>query len=160
LTGCGALDFIGINYYVRQVVKWQPRGARALFGVEHKADDPLAQRQFSSLGWEVYPQGLRRILDKFRSLGVPLMITENGIATLDEGLRERFLIEHVREVALAIDAGIQVLGYLYWTLIDNFEWTEGYNAHFGLAALDASSQARLARPAAAVFESICRSNKI
>jgi beta-glucosidase len=161
VAGCRrALDFIGINYYVRQVVQWRPGGARALFGVEHKADDPLARRQFSSLGWEVYPEGLHRILEKFAPLGVPLMITENGIATLDEALRGRFLTEHVRQVALAMHGGTQVLGYLYWTLIDNFEWTEGYNAHFGLAAVDASSQARLARPAVALFESICRSNEM
>ena len=92
--GRRALDFIGINYYVRQVVQWRPVGARALFGVEHKAEDPLARRQFSSLGWEVYPEGLRHILERFASLGVPLMITENGIATLDEALRGRFLTEH------------------------------------------------------------------
>ena len=160
LVGRRALDFIGINYYVRQVVRWRPRGAKALFGVEHKVDDPLASRQFSSLGWEVYPQGLHSILAKFSSLGVPLMITENGIATLDEELRESFVAAHVREMALAMRDGVEVLGYLYWTLFDNFEWTEGYDAHFGLAAVDASSQARLARPAAALFESICRSNEM
>jgi beta-glucosidase len=161
LLGRGrALDFIGINYYVRQVVQWRPRGAKALFGVECKADDPFAQRQFSSLGWEVYPRGLHSILHKFGSAGVPLMITENGIATLDEELRKRFLVEHVGEMALAMREGVKVLGYLYWTLFDNFEWTEGYNARFGLAAVDASSQARLARPAAALFESICRSSEV
>ena len=70
-------------------------------------------------------------LVKFSSLGVPLMITENGIATLDEDLRERFVAEHVREMALAMRDGVQVLGYLYWTLFDNFEWTDGYGARSG-----------------------------
>jgi beta-glucosidase len=151
-----ALDFLGVNYYVRQVVRWRPRGAQALFGAEHKAS--ASGRRFSSLGWEVFPPGLNSVLHKFGSLGVPLMITENGIATLDEELRERFIVEHVREMAAAMRDGVRVLGYLYWTLFDNFEWTEGYHAHFGLAAIDPLSQTRVARPAAAVLESISRSN--
>ena len=89
----------------------------------------------------MYPQGLHSILAKFSSLGVPLMITENGIATLDEELRESFVAAHVREMALAMRDGVEVLGYFYWTLFDNFEWTEGYGARFGLAAVDTSSQA-------------------
>jgi beta-glucosidase len=160
LLGRHSLDFVGINYYVRQVVQWRLRGAQALFGTEYKQHNPHAQRQFSSLGWEIFPNGLSRVLRRFSSLGVPLMVTENGIATLDEPLRERFIAEHVREVALAMRDGVHVLGYLYWTLFDNFEWAEGYNAHFGLAAIDPSSQARLPRPAAAVLESICRTNEI
>jgi beta-glucosidase len=151
------LDFIGINYYVRQVIGWQPRGLGFLLGKEQKAQDrPGESRLFGELGWEIHPDGLRAILEKFSSYGVPLIVTENGIATSNEDLRTKFLVEHVRAVAHALQSGVDVRGYLYWTLFDNFEWTEGYRAKFGLAAMEPGSLTRVPRPAAATFESICR----
>ncbi len=154
------LDYIGINYYARQVVRWRPWGTAALFGVEHKANEPLEPRRFSSLGWEIHPDGMREIVSRFAAYGVPLMITENGIATSDETLREDFITTHVRALALAIRDGARVLGYFYWTLFDNYEWAEGTTAHFGLAAVNRPDQTRTARPAAASFERICSSNAI
>src|SRR4030095_5536707 len=118
------------------------------------------ERRFSCLGWEIYPHGLYRVLQRFGAYGIPLMITENGVATSDEAVRTDFIAAHVGTLATAMHDGIAVLGYLYWSLFDNFEWTDGYGARFGLAAVDASSQSRLARPAAAFYESICRSNEI
>jgi beta-glucosidase len=154
------LDYIGINYYSRQVVRWRPWGLAALFGAEHKADDPMNRRQFNSLGWEIYPDGLREVVKKFAAYGVPLMITENGVATSDEAQRKDFIAAHIRALALAMQDGVRVLGYFYWTLFDNYEWSEGTTAHFGLAAVSLPYQTRIARPAAASFERICRSNKI
>ena len=146
------LDFIGVNYYVRQVVQWRPRGTAVLFGSEQKNTSSDVGRQFSSLGWEVYPDGLHEVLRRFASYGVPLIVTENGIATSDEALRVSFLEAHVRSLAQAMQSGVNVLGYLYWTLFDNYEWTEGRTAHFGLAAVDPSNQMRIERPAARAFE--------
>jgi beta-glucosidase len=154
------LDYIGINYYVRQVVRWHPWGMAALFGVEHKASGPMERRQFNSLGWEVYPDGLRQVIKKFAAYDVPLMITENGVATSDEALRKDFIAAHVRALALAMQDGVRVLGHLYWTPFDNYEWSEGTTAHFGLAAISLPDQTRTARPAVAAFERICRSNEI
>jgi beta-glucosidase len=154
------LDFIGINYYVRQVVRWSPRGMAALFGSEHKDRHSGGGRQFSSLGWEVYPQGLSAMLRRFAVYRVPLIVTENGIATSDEALRVSFIEAHVRSLAQAMSDGANVLGYFYWTLFDNYEWTEGRTAHFGLAAVEPSNQRRIARPAARAFEKICRSNSV
>ena len=154
------LDFIGINYYVRQVVRWSPRGTALLFGSEHKDTHSDGGRQFSSLGWEVYPQGLQEILRRFAAYRLPLIVTENGIATSDEALRASFIEAHVRALARSMNDGANVLGYFYWTLFDNDEWTEGRNAHFGLAAVDPLNQRRIERPAARVFEKICRSNEI
>jgi beta-glucosidase len=154
------LDFIGINYYVRQVVRWSPRGAAALVGSEHKDIHSNGDRQFSALGWEVYPEGLQKMLRQFAVYRVPLIVTENGIATADEALRTSFIEAHVRALARAMSDGVSVLGYFYWTLFDNYEWTEGRNAQFGLAAVDPSNQRRIERPAARAFEAICRSNSI
>ena len=154
------LDFIGLNYYVRQVIAWQPRGIGLLFGREHKENDAASERRFSTLGWEMHPDGLRAVLVRYARYGLPLMITENGFATADEPLREQFIEAHVRSVALAMREGADVRGYLYWTLFDNYEWTEGYGAQFGLAAVDAATLNRIPRPAAATFAKICRSGEI
>jgi beta-glucosidase len=154
------LDYIGINYYARQLVRWRPWGLAAFFGAENKTSDSMNGRRFSSLGWEIYPEGLREVVRKFAAYGVPLMITENGVATSDEALRKEFIAAHVRALALAMRDGVRVLGYFYWTLFDNYEWSEGTTAHFGLAAVVRPHQTRTARPAAASFERICRSNEI
>jgi beta-glucosidase len=154
------LDFIGINYYVRQVVQWEPRGLKAVFGSEYKAPAATGERRFSELGWEIHPAGLEAMLGRFAAYGLPLIVTENGVATLDEPLRADFIRAHVRALARAMRRGVDVLGYFYWTLFDNFEWTEGFNAHFGLAAVDPATQARRLRAGAAPFRQICAANEI
>ena len=154
------LDFIGINYYARQVVRWSARGTATLVGSEHKDIHCNDGRQFSALGWEVYPQGLQETLRRFAVYQIPLIVTENGIATSDEAQRASFIEAHVRALARAMSDGANVLGYFYWTLFDNYEWTEGRSAQFGLMAVDTSNQTRIERPAARAFEKICRSNSI
>jgi beta-glucosidase len=154
------LDFIGINYYSRQIVRWRPvPGAALLFGGECTAEHHQEPRTFTTLGWEVYAAGLARVLRRFARYGLPLMVTENGIATVDEDRRTRFLQDHLRALADAIGEGIPVLGYLYWTLMDNYEWTSGRSAQFGLAATDFTTQERVPRPAARVLQAICESGK-
>jgi beta-glucosidase len=103
---------------------------------------------------------LRAALQLFRRHGVPLMVTENGIATSDEGLRSRYLADHVEALAHAVRDGVPVLGYLYWTLMDNYEWVEGRGARFGLVELDFATQQRTVRPAAILFKAICAANAI
>jgi beta-glucosidase len=149
------LDFIGINYYARQIVRWRPElGAALLFGSECTAEHHRSPRVFTSLGWEVYAPGLARVLRGFERYGLPLMVTENGIATSDEVLRARFLQEHVQAVEDASRNGTRVLGYLYWTLMDNYEWTSGREARFGLAETDFATQERRLRPAAFLFRTL------
>jgi beta-glucosidase len=152
------LDFIGLNYYARELVRWRPSGMALLFGAECRANHHGRPRHFSSLGWEVYPTGLQRVLTRFARFGVPLLITENGIATANEDERTAYLASHVRSVAAAIAGGIDVRGYLYWTLFDNFEWAEGFNAKFGLASSERATTHREPRPAARLYAIICRTN--
>ncbi|MEX2150314.1 MAG: family 1 glycosylhydrolase [Steroidobacteraceae bacterium] len=155
------LDFIGLNFYARQVVRWQATAPGALvFGGECRDDHHGEPRVFSALGWEIHAASLPPLLRRFAGYGVPLMITENGIATSDETLRTRYLTEHLRALALALREGVPVLGYLYWTLMDNFEWTEGYGARFGLAATDFTTQQRLPRPAAQAFKTVCETGQL
>ncbi len=110
------------------------------------------------MGWEIYPRGLARVLQRFSRMGLPLFITENGIATEDDELRCRFLREHVEVLANALGNGIEVLGYLHWSLIDNFEWTMGTGPRFGMVAVDYSTQVRTPRQSAAFFAGICGHN--
>jgi beta-glucosidase len=154
------LDFLGLNYYTRALVRSQGFGAGALFGrackeAHHTDRGPLAQT-----GWEVHAPGLSAVLARFARLCVPLMVTENGIATEDETLRRQFLRDHLAQVAEALAAGIDVRGYLWWSLIDNFEWALGKRPRFGLAAVDFATQERRPRPAAEDFERVCRTGRL
>jgi beta-glucosidase len=148
-------DFIGLNYYARQVVRWESSGRAALFGAECREDHHGERRRFSALGWEVHAQGLRGVLLKYSGRGVPVIVTENGIATGDENERTEYLRTHLAELGAAVEAGADVLGYFYWSLIDNFEWAEGFGPRFGLAAVDFSTQVRSPRPAAALLAAFC-----
>jgi beta-glucosidase len=155
------LDFIGLNFYARQVVRWRATSAGAcLFGSECRDDHHGEPRSFSALGWEIHAASLPPLLRRFTRYGVPLMITENGVATADEDLRTRYLTEHLQSLTLALRDGVPVLGYLYWTLMDNFEWTEGYGARFGLASVDFKTQRRTPRPAAWAFKAICETGRL
>ncbi len=156
------LDFIGLNYYTRQVVSWKLAASlRALlFGTECQQEHHHGPRTFNSLGWEIHPPGLRTVLKSFGRFGVPIVITENGISTTDEQVRERFVVGHLRELARALQDGAHVLGYFYWSLMDNFEWAEGFGARFGLAAVDFPTQQRFPTAAAAAYASIVKSSRI
>lgn len=155
-----ALDFVGLNYYTRQLIRSRWRGTALLLGEESGAADAAPHRSFNSLGWEIHAPGLTAVLRQFSDYGLPVVVTENGIATDDEDQRSRFLIAHVEALAMAVRDGIDVRGYFYWSLIDNFEWAEGYAPHFGLAAVDRTTQQRTLRPAAAQLAAICRRGSV
>jgi len=135
------MDFLGVNYYSRNVVGAAPGPARLRAGAE-----------FTAMGWEVYPSGLTELLLRLqRDYPVPpLIVTENGAAFSDEvvdGLvhdaeRTAYLARHIAALADAIAQGAPVAGYMVWSLIDNFEWTRGYAKRFGLVYVDYATQRR------------------
>ena len=90
----------------------------------------------NDLGWEVWPGGLEQALHAAARLGRPVLVTENGIADAHDTIRPRALVSFVEAMHRAITAGVPVLGYLHWSLLDNFEWSEGYHGRFGLYAVD------------------------
>jgi len=153
-------DFVGINYYTRTIVRAASSGMRLFFGEECRSSHHSDLGKENELGWLVYAPGLYEIAAKFSRYGVPLLITENGLATRDDGDRQTFIREHVAQVARAIRDGLDVRGYMYWTLMDNFEWTHGTTAHFGLAEVDGETQARSPRPSSTVYREICVSNRL
>jgi beta-glucosidase len=150
----GSLTYVGLNHYTSEAVSFDLHAPSLLFA-RHEA---VPGMPLSSTGWAIDPGALRRALeDLSQETGLPILITENGVADDHDELRPDYLRDHLNAVADAIDAGIDVRGYLYWTAWDNFEWAEGYTKRFGLFAVDGETQERIAKPSAAVFAEICRS---
>jgi beta-glucosidase len=154
------LDFIGLNYYTRSIVRGVGWSLSGLLGKVCRDADHDHHGPVSDIDWEIYPRGLRMVLEKFAGFGVPLFITENGVATNDEALRCDFLVRHLQSLSQAVANGVNVVGYLYWSLMDNYEWTMGNAPHFGLAAVNPDSQERKARPCVETFSRVCRKNQI
>jgi beta-glucosidase len=153
----GSLDYLGLNYYTEEQVRFDRHAASRLF----VGPDPEASLPRNSLGWGIDAGGLRRALVKLgRDFRLPLLVTENGVADEDDELRSGFLVDHLRAVMEAIADGADVRGYLYWTGFDNFEWLEGYAARFGLVAVDRTTLERRPKPSAEVFAAICTTGVI
>ena len=152
------LDFLGLNYYTRVTVHSVGWGAGAFLGRVCRLPHRQDRGPFSATGWEIYPRGFEVMLAKFSQLGVPLLVTENGVATDNDAVRHEFIMKHLESLAKALQSGVHVVGYLYWSLLDNFEWTMGTEARFGLAAVDFRTQERLPRPCVEVFSRVCHEN--
>jgi len=124
----GKPDFFGINYYTRVHMRFNP--LKKLFvEFRHKDIDGLG---LTDMGWEIYPKGLKKVLRYASKLHVPLIITENGIATKDDNKKIKYIKHHVDVIENTITEGIDVWGYFYWSLIDNYERLHGVDARFGL----------------------------
>lgn len=149
-------DFLGINYYTRDMVRfrWNPG---MMFGeLTVKSGAPT-----NDLGWEIYPQGLYRLCKSYyQKYQQPIFITENGICDHSDTRRIQFIFEHLREVARLIQEGIPVLRYYHWTFIDNFEWLEGESARFGLVANDFKTQIRNIRRSGRFYAQLCQTKTI
>jgi beta-glucosidase len=160
----GTRDYHGVNYYTREMVRFDPTRPGELFARRFKrpgapANDPGLGESFG----EIYPQGLYRVLKSIykRTRGnKPLYITENGFSDVRDDRRPRAILEHLAMVHRAIQEGIPVRGYLHWTLVDNFEWAGGWRVRFGLIELDPRTQERTPRVSASLFGEICRANAI
>jgi beta-glucosidase len=92
--------------------------------------------------------------------GKPLLVTEHGIATDDDAERVEFLTRGLESVHACLDDGVPVRGYVYWSLLDNFEWTHGYRPTFGLVAVDRTTLAREPRPSLTFLGAIARANAL
>ena len=152
------LDFIGLNYYTRERV--HSRGFRLsdLLGNECLLENPRLRT--NSLGWDIYPQGLYTLIKAFKKYKLPILISENGICTDDDTERGAFIAAHLKAVAGAMSEGAPVIGYLYWSLLDNYEWAEGFAPRFGLIEVDYVTQERKVRGSAKVYGDIIKSGKL
>jgi beta-glucosidase len=151
----GKLDFFGVNYYTRIHMRFNPLKKMA---AEMRHLD-IDGRGLTDMGWEIHPKGLEKVLRYASRLNVPLIITENGIATRDSQKKIAFLKDHVDTVERCIRMGMDIRGYFYWSLIDNYEWLQGLDAHFGLYRVDFDTLERTPTNAASYYSYIIKSRK-
>ncbi len=152
-------DFIGLNYYGRHPLRFDPAAAGTLFAGETQVPPEIAWPE----PWtdrEIYPAGLQRFLTRLARYGRPLYVTENGMADATDEIRPGFILTHLAALHRAIRQGVDVRGYYYWTLVDNYEWVEGWTTRFGLIALDPATQERTPRRSAQLYAEIARANAI
>ena len=157
------IDFIGINYYTRNVTERWPlslplraHGARQQHAI------------YTETGWEVHAASLTRVLVwvKERYGNIPLYVTENGAAfydppmaidgRIDDPLRVHYYREHLRAVAEAMRQGVDLRGYFAWSLLDNFEWSHGYSKRFGIIHVDYETQARTIKTSGRFYADVIR----
>jgi len=153
LTKKNALDFIGLNYYCREFSKF-----KGLIGEESDYKPKRGRQNY--LGWNVYSQGFYKLLKRLKRYNLPIIITENGTAENKDSLYEDFLIGHLKSLALAMKEGVDIRGYLWWSLMDNFEWDKGFGPRFGLTEVNYSTFERKLKPFAYTYGKICKDNRI
>lgn len=148
----GSFDYLGLNYYGRFAVRFDPTAATPL---GRHVQQPTTRTEWTDWG-QPCARGLTEQLVRCSRMGVPVYVTENGLYDNDDRQRPVFLLEHVDAVADAIARGADVKGYCHWSLVDNFEWAEGWSTHFGLLALDRDTGERSPRRSAEIYTAICR----
>ncbi|MFH1837652.1 MAG: glycoside hydrolase family 1 protein [Candidatus Omnitrophota bacterium] len=155
-----AIDFIGLNYYFRQFIKNEEPLFKRSFGEVCSLSHHPEAGPVTDMGWEIYPKGLYETIKAMSRYGKPIIITENGLATKNDSLRQDYIRHHLGELLTAIRHGFPVIGYLHWSLLDNFEWAEGYSKRFGLIEVDYASQKRSIRPSAKYYASVIRTGQV
>ncbi len=167
------LDFLGINYYTSDPVVYnsaimKPVDALMCDGMIEKVTGislsdlgcPDVPYERSDNGMNIVPEGLYRILRKLNdSFGLPLIITENGIATTDDNKRIRYIISHLQMIEMAINDGIDVFGYIHWSLMDNYEWGS-FDPRFGLYRTDYNTFDRNPTGASSFYSEMVKKREI
>lgn len=154
-------DFVGVQTYTR--FRFGPEGSRSP-GTDWSdiSRDLVETDATTQMGYEYYPRAIGGAIRRVHRAcpRVPILVTENGIATANDEKRIAYIDTALREVRRCMDDGIDVRGYLYWSLLDNFEWAFGYAPTFGLVAVDRETFARHPRPSAAWLGGIARSRSL
>ena len=180
------IDTLGVNYYHGQAVSGRPapaapggnapvtRPTSSPFPAAAAAHSHLRGLPITSMGWEVQPEGLTRLLVRLQQeytgpAGVGLYVTENGAAYDDtpdadgfvqDDARLDYYDQHLRAVLDAIDLGVDVRGYFAWSLLDNFEWAWGYEQRFGIVRVDYDTQVRTPKASALWYSQVAKSNAV
>lgn len=150
-------DFIGLNYYTRELVKFDITKPGEMFGKRFYPKDAL----LSGTGFIAnVPETMFEGLKWAHQYNLPIIVTENGVEDEKDLMRPRYIIEHLHQVWKAANYNWRVKGYFHWSLIDNFEWERGWTQRFGLWGLDVETQRRIRRPSVDLYEAICKENGI
>ena len=148
-----ATDFFGLNYYSHVHLKFQ--FDKHEFFVNTYPDGDI----MTDMPYTIYPEGLYRAINTVRTIEKPIIITENGIADSKDNRRSMFIRRYVYAVNKAINENADVKGYFYWSLMDNFEWAEGYDMKFGLYEVNFENQKRTLRKGSEEFIKIVNESK-
>ena len=138
-------DFFGLNYYSHVHVKFQ-FDKHEFFTNTFPENDTMTDMPYT-----IYPEGFYRAIKSVESVGVPIIITENGIADAKDDRRALYIKRYIYAMKKAISEGSNIKGYFYWSLMDNFEWAEGYDMKFGLYEVDFKTQKRTLRQGSKAF---------
>jgi beta-glucosidase len=145
----GSIDVLGLNYYSRDIVR-ADLGSASLSTLTYRPGRPTSDQ-----GWDIYPDGLYILLKRYGAYGWPIVITENGLSDHEGTKRSLFLEQHLAALERAVGEGVDVRGYFHWSLLDNFEWADGFTPRFGLYQVDyANGRTRRPSPAVATFKRI------
>jgi beta-glucosidase len=149
------LDWAGINYYSRGLYAWDD--TRPAFPIK-QVKGPLPT---NDLGWEIYPRGLTDLLVRVSKeyTKLPLYVTENGMSENNDERRVAFYDEHLKAVLEAQKQGADVRGYFAWSLLDNYEWAEGYSSRFGIVHVDYETQKRTPKGSYRAFQGMLHNTK-
>jgi len=157
----GTCDFVGLNVYSRFHVAFSAEKSAQLFAdVFVPPNVPQGDSGVEKPYGEAYPEAISAAVKRAARLGKPIYILENGVPDAQDRIRPWLIVNAVRQVHDLIKAGHNIRGYFHWTLIDNFEWTEGWNLRFGLVAMNPATQERKMRRSGELYSAIVRANAI
>jgi beta-glucosidase/6-phospho-beta-glucosidase/beta-galactosidase len=157
----GRADILGINYYSDTLIS-----ATEGIVIPAPVNASIAQvhlptgRPETDVGWDIYPEGLGTVIDEAKQWKLPILVTENGIADHLDQNRPRFLYDHLYQLGWAMQRGADVIGYLHWASVDNFEWASGFCPKYGIFSYDPTTEVRTARPSAMELKSIIRAGTV
>jgi beta-glucosidase len=151
----GSCDFIGVNYYTRAHLRFVPRQPF----IDFRFRD-VHGRGLTDIGWEQWPEGFGHVLRELKRYGLPVWVTENGMDDREGQRRPAYIHAHLQQVLEARAQGVDVRGYLYWSLLDNFEWLEGWGPRFGLYHVDFETLERRPTPACAWFREVATTRRL
>jgi beta-glucosidase len=169
----GPVDFLGVNYYFRHTVRDAPGEATgppdALFADLNARPIVPHDAEKTAMGWPVEPEGLTQMLVRIKEeyADVPIYVTENGRAVydyvdpegdVDDEERIRYLDSHFRAAHEAMERGVDLRGYMVWSFLDNFEWSEGYSKRFGIVFVDYGTQRRIPKSSARWYKGVIERN--
>lgn len=154
----GTQDYLGLNFYTSEEVQFSLAAGRKGFFSRRVFPDgaPLSPNgKIASL-----PEDFFKALDWALQFDVPIIVTENGTEDAQDDFRREYLVQHIHQLWRAVNFNYPIKGYFVWTLVDNFEWDQGWTQRFGLYELDVETQARKKRPSADLYAEICRENAL
>jgi beta-glucosidase/6-phospho-beta-glucosidase/beta-galactosidase len=161
-------DFLGVNYYFRFRL-YKGEVDQSMNWLSQVNSQPVPDAKYTDMGWEIYPKGIYELLKWISTefAPIPLYVTENGMAApdvvqangqIDDNDRKEYLSTHLDACLNAINEGVDLKGFYYWSLMDNFEWARGYSKRFGLVYVDYKTLSRTIKKSGKWYTDFIKNN--